>query len=199
MKHLLVINGHPDSNPARFCGALTDAYIRGGKDAGWLTRRLDVADLRLSSIEAMKGDADVDVLAALNDIEWANRIAVVFPLWFDRPPAALRALFGHLPRSRRRAHVIITMEMPAFAYRSLLRAGGPANATGLAIPGVVSDEPVLIGCVNTISSEQRREWLETVRQYGERTRHGTTAAPSRPLALASMIDRTVGQWWNGFA
>ncbi len=197
MKHLLVINGHPDSSPTRFCGALTDAYMRGGRGAGWQTRRLDVGTLKLASIEAMDGEGgpDIEVAAALNDIEWANRLAIVFPLWFDRPPEALRALFDHVPRGRRKAHVIITMEMPAFAYRSLLRAGATGSATGLAIPGIVADEPLLIGCVNTISAEQRREWLETVRQHGERTRHGMTSAPSRPLALAS----TVGQWWSGFA
>ena len=89
------------------------------------------------------------------------------------------------------------MEMPAFAYRSMLRPDAPKKATGLAIPGVVPDEPVLIGCVNTITRERRRQWLETVRRYGERSSYGTTAAPSRPLALASMIDRTVTQWWNG--
>lgn len=201
MKRLLVVNGHPDPRPERFCGALCDAYLRGAAAGGWQARRLNVGDLSLASLEAVAvGESpDADIVAALNDVEWANRLAVVFPLWFDQPPEALRVLFDSAAQPRRRAHIIVTMEMPAFAYRSLLRAGTPGKAAGLSIPGVVADQPVLIGCVNTITREQRREWLETVRQYGERTRLGLTAAPSRPLAFASMIDRTVTQWWNGLA
>jgi len=202
MKNLLVINGHPDPRPERFCSALSSAYERGAGAGGWQTRRIDIGNLPLSSIEAMNrgGRPDVDILEMQADVEWANRLAIVFPLWFDEPPDALCALFEHLgdPHGRRPAHVIVTMEMPAFAYRSMLRAGAPKNsATGLAIPGIVSEEPVLIGCVNTIDRNRRRGWLETVRDYGERTTLGTARAPSRSLVIASMIDRTVMQWWHG--
>ena len=206
MKNLLVINGHPDPRPERFCGALSHAYELGANAGGWETRRLNVGDLALSSIEAMSNGEgpDADVLNALGDIEWSNRMAIIFPLWFDQPPDTLRVLFeyidGTIPGDgveRRRAHVIVTMEMPAFAYRSMLRPGTPKMITDLAIPGVVPDKPVLIGCVNTITREQRCRWLETVRGYGERSSYGTTAAPSRSLAFASMIDRTVTQWWSG--
>jgi putative NADPH-quinone reductase len=206
MKHLLVINGHPDPRPERFCGALSEAYQRGGTSGGWETRRVNVGNLPLSTIDSMNGDDDPDaeVLEIFNDIDWANRLAIVFPLWFDQPPDALRALFGHVGGGTRRtvgglrrAHVIVTMEMPAFAYRSLLRPDSPRRANDLTIPGVVPDEPVLIGCVNTITREQRRLWLETVRQYGARSRYGMAELPQRPLGLASMIDRTVTEWWNG--
>ena len=204
MKHLLVINGHPDPRPERFCGALSEAYERGGSSGGWETRRVNVGNLPLSAIEGADGDEgqDADVLEVFNDIEWANRLAIVFPLWFDQPPDVLCALFSHVGggtsrRGGRRAHVIITMEMPAFAYRSLLRPGSPRKVSDLAIPGVIPDQPVLIGCVNTITREQRRQWLETVRHYGERSRHGTSEVPPRHLGLASRIDRTVTEWWNG--
>ena len=206
MKNLLVVNGHPDPRPERFCGALSDAYERGANAGGWETRRLNVGNLGPSSIAAMNSGEcpDTDVLDTLGDIEWANRLAIIFPLWLGQPPDMLRVLFDYVDGAipcdgarRRRAHVIVTMEMPAFAYRSMLRPGAPKKATELTIPGVVPDQPVLIGCVNTITREQRRQWLETVRRYGERSNYGTTAAPSRSLAFASMIDRTVTQWWNG--
>jgi len=199
MKRLLVINGHPDPRPERFCNALSDAYARGAGTAGWQTRRLNAGNLPLSAMEGSACDAATDdcVLETRGDIDWSNRLAIVFPLWFEQPPETLCALLGNLidPARRRRAHIIVTMEMPAFAYRSLLRAGAPGGASGLALPGVIAEEPVLIGCVNTISREQRRAWLEMVRRYGERSTFGTVASPSR--SFSAMIDRTVAQWWHG--
>lgn len=202
MKRLLIINGHPDPRPERFCGALTRAYEHGAVAAGWETRLIEIGNLPLSSIEAAgHGEPlDTDLLDVLGDIEWANRLAIVFPLWFDKPPEALKVIFGHADvesaRKGRRAHLIVTMDMPAFAYRSMLRPGAPKKALALSIPGVVPDEPVLIGCVTTITAEQRRQWLETVRGYG-RSWLGASSGPSRTHVLASMIDRKMTQWWNG--
>lgn len=199
MKRLLVINGHPDPRPERFCGALCRAYEHGGKAGGWETRCINLGELPLSSVEAVNRgeDPDTDILDVLSELDWANRLAIIYPLWFDQTPPALQAVFNadsaiSVRPGARKAHLIVTMEMPAFAYRSLLRAG---KAAGLAIPGVVAQEPVLIGCVNTIAREQRRAWLEMIRRYGERSTLGTTAAPSR--SFAAMIDRTVAQWWHG--
>ncbi len=203
MKRLLVINGHPDPRPERFCGALSSAYVRGASAAGWETRRCNVGDFALSSIEGMtRGERPpADICEMVGHIEWANRLAIVFPLWFDKPPEALRVIFAHLEneagRKGRKAHVIVTMDMPAFAYRSMLRPGAPKKGLALSIPGVIPEEPVLIGCVATITAEQRRQWLETVHGYGEKSWFGAAVGPSRTHVLASMIDRTVTQWWNG--
>ncbi len=201
MKRLLVINGHPDPRPARFCGALARAYERGAAQGGWQTRRINIGDLPLSSIETVTrgGTPDAEVLSALGDIDWANRLAIVFPLWFDKPPAALGAIFGYADeddREGRKAHVIITMDMPAFAYRSLLRPDASRKSLALSIPGVIPDDPVLIGCVTSISQEQRLQWLEAMRDYGQRTWLGSSAEPPRSQLLAAMFDRTVRQWWN---
>jgi putative NADPH-quinone reductase len=202
MKRLLVINGHPDPRPARFCGALSSAYERGAASAGWETRRVNIGDLPLSSVEAIsQGEPpDADILGVLGDIEWANKLAIVFPLWFDRPPEALRAIFAHAEadaRRGRKAHIIVTMDMPAFAYRSMLRPGATKPGLALSIPGLLPEEPVLIGCVTSITQEQRRQWLETIRGYGQRSWSGAAVGPSRTHVIASMIDRTVSQWWNG--
>lgn len=203
MKRLLVINGHPDPRPERFCGALTSAYVRGASSAGWETRCFNAGDLALSSIEGMaRGECPPsDICEVISDIEWANRLAIVFPLWFDKPPEALRAIFAHLERGAgregRKAHVIVTMDMPAFAYRSMLRPGAPKKGMALSIPGIIAEEPVLIGCVSSISAQQRRQWLEAVRDYGQKSWLGAAVGPSRTYVLASAIDRTVSQWWNG--
>jgi len=184
-KRLLVVNGHPDPRPERFCAALSDAYELGANTGGWETRRLDVGGLALSSVASPKpcNELPPDMMGALGDIHWSSQLAIVFPLWFDQPPAILRALFDQLSRSNspprfsgannrqpaRMARIVVTMEMPAFIYRALYRlnkAPGCNNQT-LSFPGIHSDEPILIGSVHTISNEQRQHWLEATRLYAE--------------------------------
>jgi putative NADPH-quinone reductase len=193
MRRLVVVNGHPDPRKERFCAALAQAYARGGLAGGWSIVPLSVGELALSSLQALtEGDQpDAEAAAMLSEIEQADRLAIVFPLWFGKPPEPLSALFARV--APRKAHVVVTMDMPAFAYRSILR--GPERSPMLAVPGIEVEEPVLIGCVSSISLEQRRAWLKTLSDYGERTHFGSTVVPSRVQAFADMIDRTVAQLW----
>ena len=46
-RNILVVNGHPDPRPERFCAALCDAYSAGAQAQGCATRRLDVGSLRI--------------------------------------------------------------------------------------------------------------------------------------------------------
>ena len=101
-KRLLVVNGHPDPRPERFCAALCDAYELGANASGWETQRLNVGSLALSGIASPPPGADLpaDMTGALGNIHWSSQLAIVFPLWFEQPPAILRALFDRLSRSK---------------------------------------------------------------------------------------------------
>lgn len=44
-RRILLIQGHPDPSPRRFCRALAEAYEEGARDAGHDVRLLDVAAL----------------------------------------------------------------------------------------------------------------------------------------------------------
>jgi putative NADPH-quinone reductase len=193
MRRLVVVNGHPDPRRERYCAALTAAYVRGGSAGGWAARTVTVGELSLSSLQGLsQGDQpDPQSAAMLADIERADRLAIVFPLMFDKPPEPLTTLFSRV--APRKAHIIVTMDMPAFAYRSILR--GADSAPMLAVPGIAAEEPVLIGCVSSITLEQRRAWLSNLRHYGERTWFGSAVVPSRVQAFARMLDRTVAQLW----
>lgn len=193
MRRLVVVNGHPDPRRERFCAALADAYTRGAAAAGWLTGCLRIGELPLSTLEGLSrgNEPDDDAAGMLAEIEAADRLAIVFPLWFDKPPEPLTTLFARV--APRKAHVVVTMDMPAFAYRSVLR--GPNQSPMLAIPGVAAEEPVLIGCVSAINADQRRQWLSTMRDYGERTRLGSAVGPTRVQAFTQMLDRTVAHLW----
>jgi putative NADPH-quinone reductase len=60
------------------------------------------------------------------------------------------------------------MEMPAFAHRAMFCSNGRqvAPTAALALPGVKTIRPTFIGCVNAISPEQRRHWLESMHRLG---------------------------------
>lgn len=198
MKKLVVINGHPDPRPERFCAALAAAYRDGGEAGGWNASLLDAGALPLSAIAGLRDDLcdDPALGVALKQIDGADRLAVIYPLWFGRPPESLRAIFSYLDRGgpERKAHVIVTMDMPAFAYRQLAKPEAEQKQPMLDLAGVILDEPVLIGCVQTISAEQRQHWLETMYRYGERTALGSMLAPPRTGILATALDRTAS-WW----
>lgn len=185
MRRLVVVNGHPDPRRQRFCAALADAYVRGARAGGWHAETLRVGELALSALLAMRDGDEPETAAAdmLMAIEGADRLAIVYPLWFDKPPEPLTALFSRV--GPRKAHVVVTMDMPAFAYRSIVR--GPSEAPLLAVPGVAAEEPVLIGCVSSINAGQRRAWLDAMSDYGERTRLGSAAVPSRVQAFADRV------------
>jgi putative NADPH-quinone reductase len=167
-RRILVVNGHPDPGPGRFCSALCNAYEEGGDEAGWLVRRLTVG--LLSNNETRD--------KALEDMRWATQLIVVYPLWLDRPPAPLYELCEeNFARNRRDGgasaqpvHLVITMDMPAFIYRAMLQREidmkGPARGTTL--PGFLRQHQDFIGSITSITSERRGGWLKTMRETGLR-------------------------------
>lgn len=175
-KRLLVVNGHPDPRPERFCAALCEAYAAGARAGGWEVARLAVGTLNFAP------PADVAKLPALADavaqIRSADRLLIVFPLWLDGPPGSLRELFELFARSvwesdapgacrtayEKPARVIVTMDMPAFIQRAKFE---PSRAGALGFPGVQSFEPIYIGSLQTMTAAQRAEWLEKIRLLGK--------------------------------
>jgi putative NADPH-quinone reductase len=168
-RRILIVNGHPDPRPERFCAALCDAYQAGADLGGQDAERLDVGALGFGA-ERFLCVQEVD--AAVRRIRAASRLIIVFPLWLDRAPAILRGLFDRLaadvpPAVPREVSTIITMEMPAFAHRALARhAGSSGLVQGLALPGIANQDPLFIGGIDTISPSQRISWLRRMQEQG---------------------------------
>ena len=173
-RNILVVNGHPDPRPERFCAALCDAYAAGANARGCATRRLDVGALNLPALSlagASDSNAWETVEHAFRLVRAADRLAIVYPLWADGPPVELRQMFdyvarlgAHLEPSAVRsvvkaARVVVTTGLPAFLYRGKLKDE--------ALNGVTGGEPTFIGSVEAISCAQRMRWLEQVHGYGE--------------------------------
>ena len=163
----LIVNGHPDPSARRFCAALCDAYAAGVQSCGWRTDRLDAGAVLASLPRRLQETADLSLsgaAGALSRIRAADLVAIVFPLWLGSAPHALQQMFESIataaewPRSTIAAHLVVTMDMPAFLYRPRSRTASEARSQ-FYLQGVRACEVTLIGGVNVISQEDRERRL----------------------------------------
>ncbi|HXM00348.1 MAG TPA: NAD(P)H-dependent oxidoreductase [Rhizomicrobium sp.] len=166
-RKILIVNGHPDPRPERFCAALCEAHAEGARAGGWQARQLNV------------GSVAPDLMPVLESMHWSEALTIVFPLWLDRPPEPLRRLFDQVaqldaaentrPGSHARpARIFVTMEMPAFAQRAICRQEAPHRTHAFSLADIASGEPTFIGSVDSISVDQRAQWLRRLYEAGMR-------------------------------
>ncbi len=128
---ILIVNGHPDPRPERFCAALCKACHRGAHSAG---RQADM--ISLGALPAGDGQdfghASRELAQALDLVRRSNRLTVIFPLWLDKPPVASEQILpaggrGRRARSQRRLRP---------ALREFRRDDGDAGlCASLGLPG----------------------------------------------------------------
>ena len=185
-RKILIIDAHPDPDPARFVHALATAYERGASEHE--TRLLKLADrdipLLRGSHDWMEGTPSADIAAAQADIAWAEHIVLLYPLWLGdvpallkgfleqvmRPGFALRYREGGLPEKLlkgRSARIVVTMGMPAFFYRLVYGAHSVKSLERniLKFVGIRPVERTIIGAVES-SNEQRLGWLREMEELG---------------------------------
>jgi putative NADPH-quinone reductase len=166
-ERLLIVNGHPDPRPGRFCAALCRACLTGALAGG---RDADI--IALGTIFPANGQAGSDDLTrALDLLRQPAHLTVIFPLWLDKPPEIVTRFFEQVQRSGmdgRRAHIVVTMSLPAFAHRSMLReqAGARHIQHAMSPPGLEIEALNFVGSIDTISRAQREEWLYRMRRLG---------------------------------
>ena len=185
-RKILVIDGHPDPDPLRFCHALADAYIAAA--SGHEVRRLDVARLDFPLLRSpsawMAGEPPADIAAAQADIAWADHLVLIYPLWLGDVPALLKAFLEQVMRPGfaldyrargfpkkllrgRSARVIVTMGMPAPFYRLFYRAHSVRSLERnvLRFVGIRPVAWTIIGSVSA-SASRRRDWLTRMARLG---------------------------------
>jgi putative NADPH-quinone reductase len=189
-KRILVINGHPDPLRHHLCTAFAEAYIEGASGAGHEIRRIDVAGLQFpmlrSQAEFEKGNLPEELRVAAEDIQWAEHLVFVFPLWLGTMPALVKAFLEQVARpgiafeygadrkaikmllKGRSARLIVTMGMPALVYRLWFMSHGIATLRRgiLNFVGVRPVRESLFGMVDNVGDEKRRKWLSQVKQLG---------------------------------
>ncbi|MBY8976141.1 NAD(P)H-dependent oxidoreductase [Rhodobacteraceae bacterium NNCM2] len=189
MMNICILQGHPHGTGDHFCHALADAYAEGAATAGASISRLDIARIKplaLCDPADFQTPPEGAMAAARQAVEECEHLVVVFPLWLGTMPALLKAFFEQLaradfaisqggeglmpePRLRgRSAHVIVTMGMPALAYRFWFWNRGVGNLKHL-ILGLSGFRPVhqtLIGGMGEMSADDRARWLDRITEKG---------------------------------
>ena len=188
-RRILILDGHPDPDPARFCHALAASYAQGAAEIGHVVHRTNLSDLEFPVLQSRhdweEGPTPAAILDLQDQLAWADHIVIVYPLWLGETPARLKALFEQAFRPAfafggkavspgggklkgRSARVIVTMGMPAAAYRFFYLAHSlrslKRNILDLVGIGPVRD--TLIGGVETRSDASRKRCLTQVRRMG---------------------------------
>jgi putative NADPH-quinone reductase len=192
MARIVLVQGHPDNDPARFCRALADAYRDGAVKAGHSVFILDVAAL---TFDPLRSRADwesstppVAIVQAQKVVEGADHLVFIFPLWLGTLPALLKAFLEQVMRpgfaftpskgglrgrlKRRSSRMIVTMGMPAWLYRLWFCSHGIASFRRgiLAFVGFRPNRVSLIGSIETMDEQQRLAWLRYVNNLGRKAR-----------------------------
>ncbi|MBO6782940.1 MAG: NAD(P)H-dependent oxidoreductase [Alphaproteobacteria bacterium] len=188
-RHIVIILGHPDPSPDRYCRALADAYRTGAESAGHDVAIVDVATLEFPLLRshAEFNDSPVpdDIRTAQDAISGADHLVVIYPLWLGTLPAMLKGFFEQAFRPGfaiafddsyrwkkllrgRSARVVVTMGMPALAYRFWFGAHSLRSFERniLRFSGIAPIRESLIGSVEASKPEARRKWLARMSKYG---------------------------------
>jgi putative NADPH-quinone reductase len=189
LKHVLIIDGHPDPEPAHFVHALADAYAEGALNEGHKIRRIGIATLDFPLITSRKmweaSEPPKDIALAQEAIAWCDHMVIAYPLWLGDMPALLKGFLEQVlrpgfaidpkgtekmvkPLNGRSARIIVTMGMPAMFYQFYYGAGS-LKSLKRNILSFVGFRPVresMIGNVEA-SAEDRKGWLEDMFNLGK--------------------------------
>ena len=190
-RRITIIQGHPDAQAHHFGHALADEYAKGGEDGGHEVKLLEVAKLEFPLLRTKEefehGKPPDSIKLAQEAIAWADHLVILYPLWLGDMPALLKAFFeqvfrpgfafeyqteGRFPKKRltgKSARIVVTMGMPAFAYRWLFFAHSLKNLERniLGFSGVGPINSTVIGSVEGMTDKQRAGWLDRLRALGE--------------------------------
>ncbi|MBM1169982.1 NAD(P)H-dependent oxidoreductase [Microvirga arabica] len=193
MTHITIIQGHPTSGGGHFCHALADAYAEGAFAGGHQVRFITVADLDFPLLRS-KADWDgalppAPITEAQRTLAWAEHLVIIYPLWLGGMPAILKGFLEQALRPAfmtggregagwksvlkgRSSRIVITMGMPAFAYRWYFGAHSlkSLKRSILSLVGIGPNRHTLIGMIEGMGDSKRAARLEAMRRLGKRAR-----------------------------
>ncbi|HEU0225545.1 MAG TPA: NAD(P)H-dependent oxidoreductase [Steroidobacteraceae bacterium] len=178
-RRILIIEGHPDADAARFGHALVGAYRDAALAAGHDVRTIAVGKLDFPLLRTgedfQKGGPVPAIAAAQRDILWAEHLVIFYPLWFGSMPAFTKAFFEQclrpgfafeeasgrgLPKQKlkgRSARVVVTMGMPGFFYKWFYRAHSLKSFERniLRFCGIAPVRDTVVGMVESAGARKR--------------------------------------------
>jgi putative NADPH-quinone reductase len=191
-RKITVVQGHPDPAGGHYGHALAQAYIDGARAAGHEVRSIAVAHLDFPLLRTQhewKCGALPDCLReAQQDLYWAEHLVIFFPLWLGTLPALLKGFLEQVlrvggsegvgngqefarPLTGKSARIVVTMGMPARAFRWYFFAQGLKllERNILAFCGAGPIRGSLIGRVEGMGEGRavaRQKWLEKMQALG---------------------------------
>jgi putative NADPH-quinone reductase len=190
MKHIAIIQGHPDEQGSHFCNALAEAYASGARGAGHEIEMIDVARLDFGLLRTMQefrnGTPPAEIREAQDVIRRADHLVFFFPLWLGGAPAVLKGFLEQTFREGfamqldaggrgwrrllkgKSARIVVTMGMPAFVYRWYFGAHGLRwlERSILAFAGLAPIRESVIGRVEQRGPLSRGRWLIRMQALG---------------------------------
>ena len=188
-RKIMLIQGHPDTGETHYCHALENAYVDGAREAGHEVRVIRIAELQFPLLRSEKefSEEPPPVLAESAEVlKWAEHLVLIYPLWLGTMPALLKAWLEQVFRpgvaftygegwpkrllKNKSCRVVVTMGMPAFAYRWYFRAHSlkSLERNVLKFTGIRPVRETLIGLVAATNPRGREKWLESLREFGRR-------------------------------
>jgi putative NADPH-quinone reductase len=185
-----IVQGHPHGGGKHLCHAIADAYADGAKAAGARVRRIDLGTMDVPFLRNPAdfiSDPPAQIMAAQEAVKASNHLVVIYPLWLGTMPALVKAFFEQLSRKGfaieadprggwprqmlkgRSARVIVTMGMPATAYKVFFGAHGVRGFES-SILGMAGIEPIretLIGGVSALNRNKAEALLGRIRKLGQ--------------------------------
>ena len=189
-RRILLIQGHPDPAGGHLCHALAQAYSEGAMSGGHEVQSIDVAQIDFPLLRTQADWNEQAVPATLRPaqeaIAWARHLVFFFPLWMGDMPALLKGFFEQVARpgfafdksqggplgqkalGGRSARVVVTMGMPALAYRYYFRAHSVKSLERniLGFVGIAPIHETLVGSVDSLGAAGVERWLTRLRALG---------------------------------
>lgn len=192
-KNIFVLNGHPARNS--ISASLAEAYVTAAKDAGH--------DLRLTHIHDLQFDMDYgfggysqhkplepDLIAFQADIDWADHVVLLTPMWWGGLPAKLKGLIDRSflpgwafdPRKPlksglpapllkgRTARAIVTSDTPTFFFGLLYRKALLRQIQGqiLRFVGLKPRRIIHFAQASHPKEGQIAKWIDQIAALGQR-------------------------------
>lgn len=187
-KNICIVQGHPYSDGKRLCHALAASYAAGARKAG---ATVETVDLGVMDIAMLRNPEDFasppgePIRKAQDAISRCHHLLVIYPLWLGTMPALVKAFFEQLSRNEfaiaaggkgwprqmlkgRSARVVVTMGMPAAAYRVFFGAHGVKGFES-GVLGMAGFKPVretLIGAAGAVNKKRADTLFARMRALG---------------------------------
>lgn len=191
-KNILIINGHPDEESFNF--ALAAAYSKGAAQSDAEIREIRIRDLKfnpnLQFGYRKRTELEPDLVAAQEQLKWADHIVWIYPVWWGSVPAIMKGFldrvllpgFAFEKRANsvwwdkffkgKTSRLICTMDQPAWYYRLVYKSPSHNAMKRLTMNfiGVRSVKITSIGPIRLSKDAFRQKWLDKIEQLGVRNK-----------------------------